>query len=248
MRKNSVDSNSKQRGTNSIKESIIKETNKEDEHKSNNGQIITVSSFDNESDISDRSSLQSDANTKRFKRDLELALRGSAMTADSNGQSSESELGPRMPLPRSSSTGDSESDNGQKNLPFIDKTRSQTVKEKGLSLKQGRKPPPKPPRVQVPLSSEATTPSDTESNDRIPSVNKLSMPDYADRIESTINPKPDYEESKGLKRIPTPDYSLDEEIDEKDSVDGAGLSAQKPPTRVSLKNGFISFLLQRCSL
>ena len=224
-KKSSVEGIPKQRSTNSRKESFPKEGSNCG-HRSNNGQIISVPSFDNESDISERSS---EINSRRLKHDLELALRGSPMTSDSNGKINESELKQKGTMYRSSSTGEAESDNvQQKRLAHIDKLRPQTVKEQGSSTKAGRVPPPKPPRVQPPVASDLTNKDLHSSEVGPPKVPKLPLA---------------YDQRNDLMSSSQLESSFDEGTDT-DAVDFVMVVGKKSQTRVSLASLFFRFIFR----
>ena len=226
VRKNSVGSTSKRHKS--------RENSKDEDFRSNHGQIISVPSTDNESE-SERSSVLSDVSSRRLKQDLEVALRGG--TTDSNGKISEAGLRPRMSLlTRTSSARDSDSDSGKQSAQRTDKMRSQTVREKGAPPKPGRQPPPKPPRAQVLASNDTNAASDSESSERIETAAPKAASSDNEKIGDPMHSfEKDNEGETFLRRIPTPDYSLDEPAYEEDSADGA---MQKLPSRV--RSSFLS--------
>lgn len=229
-KKNSPNDNSKQRISNSRKDSSPKESNN-DGRGTNNGQVTCVSSFDNESDTSERNS---EISARRLQQDLEMALRGSAVIAGSNGKISESDPRQKGTMLRSSSTGEAESEDGQQKWTMrIDKLRSQTVKEQGNSPKAGRTPPPKPPRVQPPISFESTAGNSESNESSPPKVPKLPLMVNVEMKESTNDVKSDCEGQKVLKRTPAIDDSFYGGTG-KDDVDFVMLSGRKPQTRVGL--------------
>ena len=231
-KKTSADGNSKQRISNSRKDSLPKESHN-DGRRSNNGDVICVSSFDTESDTSERNS---EISARRLQQDLELALRVSTMTAGSNGKVSESDPRQKGIMIRSSSTGDAESENGQqKRAPRIDKLRSQTVKGQGNSPKLGRTPPPKPPRVQPPISMESTVGNSESNESNPPKVPKLPMMANVERKESLKDGQSNNEGQIVLKKTPTFDDSFDDG-NSKDEVDFVMLSGRKPQSRVGFLN------------
>ena len=229
-KKNNGESNSKQRGLSVRKESMSKESSKESV-RVNKGQIIRGSSFDNESDASERSS---EITARKLEQDLEIALRGSTITADSNGKINDSGLPQRVAMLRSSSTGDAESDKGQqRSAPLSEKIRSKTVKPVGGSPRVGRVPPPKPPRSHQLLLNESTSENSESNEPDPPAVPRLPLLPYVKKKESVNSSKPDSEVRTTVEKNPALDGSL-EESNGIDVVDFVMPSAHKPKARVSL--------------
>ena len=157
---------------------------------------------------------------------------------------------------------DSETDNLKSGNKGIDKLRSQTVKVQGVSPKIGRKPPPKPPRIGMPASSESHLGSDSELHG-VSQRSSALLPSYEGKINSEISVKLDYEREKGWNSNPEPgceksqesgtavvDGSKDLAVKPKpdydqsygrDTTDGAMLSAIKPAGRVLICQYFYLF-------
>ena len=229
-KKNNGESTSKQRGLSVRKESMSKESSK-DSIRSNKGQTIRGSSFDNDSDASERSS---EITARKLEQDLEIALRGSCITANSNGKVNDSGLPQRVAMLRSSSTGDAESDKGQqRSVPLSEKMRSKTVKAVGGSPKVGRVPPPKPPRSHPLLLNEPTSGNSESNEPGPPAVPRLPLLPYAKKKESVNSSKSDSEVRTIVEKNPASDDSF-EERNGIDVVDFVMPSAHKPKARVSL--------------
>ncbi|XP_065072074.1 rho GTPase-activating protein 39-like isoform X2 [Rhopilema esculentum] len=252
-KKSSVDSITKQKDGISKNDSFHKEDN-DREHKTNNGNLISYSrDNDNQSEASDIESIKSDASTKdRLRRELDLAFRTASFTSDSNKFQEEESFKTRPGVPRSSSVDDSETDNFKAGNKGIDKLRSQTVKVQGVSPKIGRKPPPKPPRIGMPASSESHLGSDSELHG-VSQRSSALLPGYEGKNNSEINVKPNYEGENSWNSDSEPgceksqesgtavvDGSKDLDVRQKpdydqsygrDSTDGAMLSAMKPAGR-----------------
>jgi len=226
-KKNNGESTSKQRGLSVRKESMSKESSK-DSVRSNKGQTIRGSSFDNESDASERSS---EITARKLEQDLEIALRGSSITANSNGKVNDSGLPQRVAMLRSSSTGDAESDKGQqRSVPLSEKMRSKTVKAVGGSPKVGRVPPPKPPRSHPLLLNEPTSGNSESNEPGPPAVPRLPLLPYAKKKESVNSSKSDSEVRTIVEKNPASDDSF-EERNGIDVVDFVMPSAHKPKAR-----------------